>query len=204
MKRTILPATLLLIVSLSSCRKDIIDYYPGNKTSINSNSIKVNEEDLLRKITFNTSAQNVKTSISGTVLKLVYTRDINVLLDPKGYDLSYSVRLNEDFSASALGRLSYTLPAPNSSYTTDWAGNDLKVLTEVTKTEVNINGKSMVNLHLLRYFTFVKNCVTVQEAVTQQNTLLNTKTDLVKFTSYVAFDKEYPASTVSSVLVYTK
>jgi hypothetical protein len=194
----------IVILCLSSCRKDVIDYNPINKTTVNGNSIKINEDDLLRKVTISTSSQNVKTSTNGTVLNLVYTENINVLLDPKGYDLSYSIRFNEDFSASALGKLSYTLLAPNGAYTTNWAGNDLKVLTEVTKTEVTISGKPMVNLHLIRYFTFTKNYATAQEAVTQQNALLNTKTDVVKFTSYVVFGKEYPATTFSSALVYTK
>jgi hypothetical protein len=194
----------IAILCLSSCRKDVIDYNPVNKTTVNGNSIKINEDDLLRKITFNPSSQNVKTSVTGSILKLVYTEDVNVLLDAKGYDLSYSIRLNEDFSASALGKLSYTLPAPNGAYTTNWAGNDLKVLTEVIKTDVNVNGKTMVNLHLVRYFTFTKNYASAQEAVTQQTALLNTKTHAVKFTSYVVFGKEYPATTYLGAVVYTK
>ncbi len=200
-KRTILPAVLIL--SLSSCRKEVMSLNQDNNIN-SSNSIKLNEDELLHKVTFNVPAQNVKTAVNGNVLTMVYTEDISVLLEPKGFDLSYSIRLNESFANSALAGFSYTLPAPNGSYTSDWAGNDLKVLNEVTKSNVKVDGRDMVSLHLVRYFTFTKSYNSAQEAVSQQTALLNTKTDVVKFNSFVVFGKEYPPATISSGLIYSK
>lgn len=196
----------LTITGLSGCRKDAITINPvTTEISNNSgNSVSLTEDEKLRKITFDIPAQNVKTSVNATTLTMVYTEDISALLDPKGYDLSFSIRLNEDFLAAALSKFSYTLPAPNGLYTTDWAGNDLKVLNEVTKSSVNVNGKAMMKLHLVRYFTFTKQYGTAQEAINQQVVLLNTKTDVLKFKSYVVFGKEYPATTGSAPLVYSK
>jgi hypothetical protein len=202
-KKIILPA-ILLVSGLSSCRKDVVKINQGGTTIDNGTSVVISEDELLRKITINIPAQQVKTSINGSDLILVYKEDISSVLDPKGYDLSYSIRLNEDFSSSALYKLDYTVPAPNGSYTSGWHGNDLKVLTEVTKTETVVNGKTMVNLRLLRYFTFTRHFNTAQEAVNQQNVLLNTKTDVVKFTAYVVFGKEYPPTATTAGLVYTK
>ncbi len=135
---------------------------------------------------------------------MLYTEDVNVVLDANGYDLSYSIRFNEDFSSSALSKFSYTVPAPSNTYTTDWAGNDLKVLKEVTKSNITVNGKTMVNLHLVRNFTFTKSYDTAVQAVSQQNILLSIKNDVVKFNSFVVFGKEYPATNASAKLVYTK
>lgn len=208
METTYLKKNILLIAlaifSLTSCKKEVIDFNPGSKTENTGNTEKPSEDELLRKITINIPAQNVKTSVAGNVLTMVYTEDVNVVLDANGYDLSYSIRFNENFFASYLYKLSYTVPAPNDSYTTDWAGNDLKVLNEVTKSNTTVNGKAMVSMHLLRKFTFTKSFATEQEAVNQQNVLLATKTDVVKFTSYVVFGKEYPSTTVSALLVYIK
>jgi hypothetical protein len=200
--RIILSAAVVLC--LSSCQKEIIDLNQGSKTIGTDNSIKLTEEELLRKITLGLPVQDVKTSVAGKVLTLVYTEDVNVILDAKGYDLSYSIRFDEDFFASFLNKCSYTLPGPNESYTTDWAGNDLKVLNEITKSDIIVNGKAIVNMHLVRYFTFTKSYATAEEAISQQNMLLNAKTDVVKFTSYVVFGKEYPATTVSALVVYSK
>jgi hypothetical protein len=203
-KKIILPA-VLLIISLSSCRKDAITVTEDKSTAINNgSSIVINEDDLLHKVTVTIPTQEVKTSVKNNVLTMVYTEDLSALLDPKGYDLSYSIRLNEDFTSSALNKLDYTVPAPNGSYTSGWHGNDLKVLEEVTKTETVVNNKPMVRLRLLRYFTFTQKFSTEQQAIDRQNILLNTKTDVVKFTSYVVFGKEYPATTGSAALVYVK
>jgi hypothetical protein len=201
-KRLIFSAVAIL--SLSSCQKENINVNQGGTTITTGTTVKVNEDESLRKITINIPAQVVKTFVNENVLTLVYTEDLSAVLDPKGFDLSYSIRLNENFSFSALSRFSYTVPAPNGSYTTDWAGNDLKVLNEVTRTDVNVEGKAMVKLQLTRNFTFTKRYATAQEAINQQNTLLASKTDVVKFTSYVVFGKEYPATTLSALLVYTK
>lgn len=195
----------IVILGFSSCKKDLqsVEWNSGIANNNNS-SIGLSEDEKLRQVTLNVSAQTVKTSIEGTTLKLVYTEDVSALLDPKGYDLSYSIRLNEDFIGTALNGITYTTPGPDGTYTTGWHGNDLKVLDEVNKTSVVINGKAMVKLHLLRYFTFTKQFGTAQEAVTQQNALVNKKTDVIKFTSYVSFGKDYPASTATATLVYTK
>jgi len=200
-KRIFFHAVLILL--LASCQKEAISPSQEIKTN-NTTSIKLSEDELLRKVSFNLPAQNVKTAVSDNLLTLVYTEDVAVLLDPKGFDLSYSIRLNESFYNSALAGFSYTLPAPNGTYTTDWAGNDLKVLNEVTRSNVSVDGKEMVKLHLTRYFTFTKRYATSQDALSQQSILLNTKTDVIKFTSFVVFGKEYPATTTSALLVYTK
>ncbi|PJJ79441.1 hypothetical protein CLV57_2575 [Mucilaginibacter auburnensis] len=204
-QRLLVPV-LVVFLGFSSCKKDIRDVEWNNTGVSNNNgtSVGLTEDEKLRQINISIPAQIVKTAVDGSTLKLVYTEDLSALLDPKGYDLSYSIRLNEDFSASALNGLQYTTPGPNGTYTTGWHGNDLKVLSEVTKTDAVVNGKTMVKLHLLRTFTFTKQFASAQEAVNQQNTLLNTKTDAVKFTSYVVFGKDYPASTATAALVYTK
>ncbi len=204
-RRLWVPA-LLIVLGFSSCRKDIrsVDWNNSGITNNNGTSIGLTEEEKLRQVTINFPAQIVKTTVEGNNLKLVYTEDVNALLDPKGYDLSYSIRFNEDFAASTLNGLQYTIPGPNGTYTTGWHGNNLKVLSEVTKTDAVVNGKAMVKLHLVRTFTFTKQFASAQEAVNKQNALLNIKTDEVKFTGYVVFDKDYPASTATAKLVYTK
>jgi len=201
-KRIILPAALL-IVSSSSCRKEIVDLNNDTKIPNNGSQVIISEDDLLRKITFSVPVQNVKTSVKDNVLTMVYSEDVSALLNPKGYELSYSIRLNEDFTASALSKYSFTVPSPGGQ-TTNWAGNDLKVLTEVTKSNLIVDGKNMVKLQLKRNFTFTKTFPLPQDAVNQQNILLNTKTDVVKFSSFVNFGKNYPLTTASILLVYSK
>ena len=149
MKITYIAKTIILsaVVSLglSSCQKENLS--PNKEITTNSsNTIKLSDDELLRKVSFDLPAQIVKTSVQDSTLKMVYTEDISALLDPNGFDLSFSVRLNEYFTASALAGFNYTLPAPNNTYTYNWAGNDLKVLNEVTKSIVNVGGKDMVKL----------------------------------------------------------
>ncbi len=204
--KTLLVPVLGVALGLTSCKKDIqnVEWNNNGMTNNNGSSIGLSEDEKLRQITIDIPAQVVKTSVEGNTLNLVYNENISALLDPKGYDLSYSIRLNEDFTGSALNGLQYTTPGPNGTYTTGWHGNDLKVLSEVTKTTVVVGGKTMVKLHLVRSFTFTKQFATAQEAISQQNALVNKKTDVIKFTGYVIFGKDYPSSAATATLVYTK
>lgn len=197
-------AAAVLMLSLQSCKKDMIAVNQGEGTVKESTNSGITEDDKLHQVKVEIPAQTVKTSVNGTLLTMLYTEDISALLDPKGYDQSFSIRLHEDFSASTLGNFSFTVPAPNGASTTDWAGNNLKILDEVTKSDLVVDGKPMVKLHLVRYFTFTKNYATPQQATDQQTVLLNTKTDKIKFYSYVAFVKDYPTTSVSAPLVYIK
>lgn len=212
MKHLFTTKYIILIISafyvLTGCRKELMVTKPSAisvKPANGLDSTKIlTEDDLVHMITIDLGPQTVKTQVTDNKLTMTYTEDVTALLPYKGYDLSFSIRLNEDFSSSGLAKFDYTLPGTNGTTTNNWAGNDLKILNEVTKTQYTFNEQTRVKLHLTRTFTFVKQYITAAIARQAQATFIGTKTDVVTFSTFVVFGKDYPATTAKATLVYVK
>jgi len=194
MKKIILAFTILSIALIDlSCKKArVIPEIDPTRAY----TIKYNNED-----------QIVKTRISNDTLRMDFYQKINFLLDPDEYANTWALYLKQDFTKSYLKDLHYDAIANAAGYAHDWVPVDLNTVAPGQKTisNVTVNGKKYVQVSLTRVFEFYNKMGTNQAAINQQNTLLQTTTDVVVYQAFYAYNNIYSLSNDGTFkIVYTK
>jgi hypothetical protein len=186
---------LMVVISgpvlLGGCKKNNVTI--NNKTTAGDTT--------QYKIGFNLSKQVVQTSISKDTLTLNYIENAKILVLPANYNNSWSIFLIEDFSKSQLTNFNYYTWV-NGVATYDWSDSNLNDVTYKVVTDTIINKENFVQIQVFREFISVNVYPTAQEAVNEQNKLLNTTTDLMGFSAYFDYEKIYPSSYATTPLVY--
>ena len=146
--------------------------------------------------------QQTKVSIKDSTLTLAFNEDVTMLLNAQGYDHTYAVHLTQDFTSSALNKLDYTT-VNNGATFYDYLEDNLNNVSQKTVSDTSINGVTLKKIHLVRLINFVQKFANAQLASNAQTAILSTHTDMVAFSSYVFYDKSYPATTAAAAINYT-
>jgi len=157
---------------------------------------------LVHTVKILTAPQSTKISLKDSTLTFAFTEDVSMLLTPTGYSESYAVHITQDFTHSALNQLNYTTINDGSSYY-DYLDDNMNNLSGRTISDTTINNVAYKKLHLIRVINFVKTYANSQLAINAQTAIINTHTDLVTFSSYVFYDKTYPATVTTANINYS-
>lgn len=215
---------LTLIVSaiiLAGCHKDgevTPKSNPNNSTGTQSgnstggssstppdSTVKYTHDDSIHFATFRMAPQNVKTSVTGSKLTLVFNENVDLLFTVAAYKLTSAVHLHEDFSASQLAGFDFTTVAEGGNTTFDWVDDNLNNVMLKKVTDTMINNKPWVKINVQRPFTFSKQYASNDAALNEQAAFLANTNDVVLFSSYCYYNqKNYPSVTAAASLVYTK
>jgi len=148
------------------------------------------------------SPQLTKTSVKDSTLTLALNEDVVLLLNPTGFDHTYAVHITQDLTSSALNKLDYTTINNGASFY-DYLEDNLNNISGKTISDTSVNGTAMKKIHLVRLINFVKKFANAQLAINAQMAILNTHTDVITFSSYVFYDKSYPATTTTAAINYS-
>ncbi len=213
-------ATLLIAVALASCTKDNVK--PGgdstSKTSTNGNSSTgdnsktstsggsiLTHDDSVHMAVFRIAPQQVKTSVSGADLTLKFEENVDLFFLADAYQKISAVHLFEDFTKSSLNGVDYTTVAEGGNTTFDWVDDNLNNVVLKTVSDTTIANVAVVKINVHREFTFLKTYKSNLAAVTEQNYLLNKKSDVIGFSSYTYYNENnYPYVSAAVAVAYTK
>jgi len=187
---------LILLISLTifaGCHKSNVT--PVKKTTVDTDL-------LIHTVKLDTTPQYSAVSVSGTKLTVIWYEDITLLIPTEGYNLSYSVRLEQDFSKTGLANFDFTTFDAYGNITYDWVDDNLNNVIAKTVTDTTIAGAKITKVTVQRPFIFAKTYATNQAAVMGEDSILSRKTDKISFSSYVIFLKTYPATAGSAQMYY--
>ncbi|MEO8948373.1 MAG: hypothetical protein ABI308_08180 [Mucilaginibacter sp.] len=185
----------LLIIALASCKK-LKDTTPVHQ------NVKVDTS--IHHVSIAAADQYVKTSVTDSTLTLVYNEDINPVIKAQGYSKTWAVHLIENFAGTSLSGFHYITINQDDTVNLDWVDGNLNNVKAKTVADTTIKGVAYIKINVNRPFTFTQRYATVQEAVNAQNSLLNRKSEAIKFTSYVFFMEDYPTTVLDAKIIYTK
>src|SRR5580698_7561066 len=111
----------------------------GNSQTPPDTTPKLTHDDSIHMATFNIKPQQVKTTVSGTNLVLVYNENVDLLFTAEGYQKISAVHLHEDFSKTLLAGFDFTTVAEGGNTTLNWVDDNLNnvILKTVTDTVIN-------------------------------------------------------------------
>ncbi|MGZ3758003.1 MAG: hypothetical protein ACXVAY_07315 [Mucilaginibacter sp.] len=185
-----------ILVALASCSKN------GTVAPNTTTTTKIDSATTLHTVAVTAPVQNTQTSLKDSTLTLIFREDVTLLLTPISYDQSYSVHLSQDFSTTVLAKINYTTTNGKGVSYYDYADDNLNNVGQKTISDTTINGVALKKIHVVRNFSFVKTYPNTQTATNALNTISNTYTDRVTFSSYVLFDKVYPSTSTTAAISY--
>jgi len=197
--------TIFVAIFLAGCKKAAVKP-PGSSqtTALSDSALKVIADNLLHQPTFNTAAQQIKTSVTNQKLALLFNENVNILLTADGYDKTSAIHLAEDFYDTMFSSFDFTTVNEYGFVTPDWVDDNLNNVIKTVKDTV-INNVHMVNVNVNRQFTFFRTYDSNQTAINQQSVFINNPNDQITFTSYCYYNqKNYPSCSVNVKVVYTK
>ena len=193
-KYLILLPIVIFAFAAASCRKS------GNVTP----SKPIDTDAVIHSITFTIPTQFVATSTNGPKLTMIYYENVSLDIPSKGLDLSYALHLTEDFSSSTLANFDYFTIDQDGHINVNWVDSNLNNVSAKTEKDTVVNNVPVTRITVQRPFTFSKTYGTAAEATDEQTQLLVRKGDKINFSSYVYFTKTYPASTLTTSVLYVK
>ena len=155
---------------------------------------------------YQSADQVAKLCVTNDTLRINFYQNVVFLVDPNDYANSWAIHLIQDFSKSYLADLHYTALASSSSYAYDWVPINLNDVAPGQKTSTNVvvNGKKYVKITVARVFEFFNKMGTIQAAVNQQNTLLQTTNQSVTYKAFYSDGTGYSISYDGTVkIVYS-
>jgi hypothetical protein len=189
----LLPAVFVALVA-ESCRKS------GNVTP----SKPIDTDAVIHSVTLAIPTQFVAISTNGPKLTMIYYENVDLDIPSKGVDLSYALHLTEDFGPSILASFDYFTIDQAGHINVNWVDGNLNNVSAKTKKDTVINSVPVTRITVQRPFTFSKIYATAAEATDEQTQLLARKGDKINFSSYVYFTKTYPATALTTSVLYVK
>jgi hypothetical protein len=207
---------LIYILIAAGCKKD--DFISYNKPFTVANtggapttsggkaadSVITDSDAFIHHIQYKAGAQQVVTSISGDTLVLKYHENVSIYLPARGYVLSYSVHLVDDFSQSVLKNFDFIIIDAAGHVNFNWADDNLSNIPQKTVKDSTINNTDMTVITAHRLFTFSKAYADHATAVNARDSIMKIKTDKINYSAYVLFTKTYPVTVTSALIIYTE
>lgn len=203
---------IYILFAAAGCKKD--DFISFNKpftiTSASGGGTKApdtvitDSDAYIHHTQYKVGTQGVITSVSGDTLVLKYHENVNVYLPARGYVLSYSVHLTDDFSPSTLKNFDFIIIDADGHVNYNWADDNLSNIPQKTVKDSMINNTDMTVINVHRLFTFSKTYANHAAAVGAQDSIMKITTDKISYSAYVLFTKTYPATVTSALITYTK
>jgi predicted P-loop ATPase/GTPase len=205
---------LVLITMLASCSKDKTGLPAGTQTAVVKPSVStpvvtqaaaIQLDTVKYAVNFLLQGQTVKTAISNDTLKLTYAENVKLLLNPADYHGSWALHLSPDFSKATVAKFDYTTVTKENNTTLNWIDDNLNnIITKIVSDTV-VNNVKMVNVKVYSQFNFTKKYSSHAAAVNEQNSLLQTTTDVMVFSSYYLMPTgRTSAYTGTDKITYTK
>ncbi|MDO3644869.1 hypothetical protein [Mucilaginibacter sp. L3T2-6] len=211
--KTILPI-LLISIMLWSCSKkadvkptsaDTTKTGNGNLSATPGSASKLSHDDSIHMAAFIIYPQNVKTSVNGKVLKLVFDEKVNIFLMADAYNQTYAVHLKEDFKKSVLAAFDFTTEGENGQTAFNYVDDNLNNIRFKTLSDTLIQGVKVKKIAVHRQLTFSRTYDSPQLAADQQNLILARYDDFITFSSYTYYNqKNYPTTSAKAYIKYGK
>lgn len=143
-------------------------------------------------IEFEAEDQAVKTRVSSDTLHLDFFQNLNFLVDPKEYRQSWALHVTQDFSKSSLASLHY-LVFFQGNYTLDWVPLNMNDVhpSQISSMDTLVNGKKFIKVKLRRTFHFYSVPGSRQEAINQQNRLVESHNEQVDIAAFYSVGTVY-------------
>lgn len=191
-----LTLTFILFFAVTSCKKSKVKPTPP---------IKLDTASQIQRIKFGIPNQYAITLISDNVLDIVYYENVSLFVpNEDSVDFTRSMHLKEDFSATLLKNVYFTTIDPYGNVESNYVDDNLNDVDSKTITDTTIAGIPMKNITVERPFFFTKTYVDNASAIAAQDSVDAIKTDRISYSSFVYFNKMYPAATATASLTYIK
>lgn len=171
----------IIAISLSSCKLDYVTPVTAQTTNTPLDISGTTTAPM-----FNSKGSNdqiVKTTLTGTTLKYVYTEHVDMLVDYTRYHSAWYVNFNEDFSNSVLANMDYTTLLQWGVIANNYVPDNLNQVVTTT-TDTVINKTKLVSIHFSRNFNFEQNFDNPVKAAAHADSLS-------KITQQVTFTTRY-------------
>lgn len=202
---------LILALAAASCKKDnSVSPSPqpaslSGTTTNGSSKLKNGPDTTKNAVNFKVNTQTVKTSVKDSTLTLLYTENVNLVLNEADYYSAWSVHLQDDFSKSALQNFDYTTVNSSGMTTLNWVDDNLNNIVNKSVADTVINNIKMVRVNVGRKYTFFKTYKDDGTAVAAQNAVLSKQGDVVSYTANYYMPSGLTKSYSTSVnITYTK
>lgn len=209
--KTILPILLISIV-LFSCSKqgdvkptstDSTKTNNGHLSATSDPTVKLSHDDSIHMAAFIIYPQNVKTSVNGKTLNLVFDERVNIFLMADAYEQTYAVHLKEDFKKSVLAAFDFSTEGENGVTAYNYVEDNLNNIRFKTVTDTLIKGVKVKKIAVHRQLTFSKTYDSQQLATDQQNIILSHYQDFITFSAYTYYkQKNYPTTSAVAFVKY--
>jgi hypothetical protein len=210
--KTVFPL-LLVSVILWGCSKqaDIAPVKSADTTKTTppvsakpDTTVKLTKDDTMHMAAFIIYAQKVKTNVSGKTLVMAFDENVNIFLLAEGYQQTYAVHLKEDWKKTSLGAFDFTTVNGDGQTTFNSIDDNLNNVKFKTISDTTINGVPVKKINVHRRLTFSKTFGSAQLATDQQNLLLAKTDELITFSSYTYYKKNYPVTSAVAYVQYIK
>lgn len=209
--KTILPILFITIVLFSCSKQGDVKPTSTDTTKTNNGhlsappdpAVQLSHDDSIHMAAFIISPQNVKTTITGKTLNLIFDERVNIFLMADAYEQTYAVHLKEDFKKSALAAFDFSTEGENGVTAYNYLEDNLNNIRFKTITDTLIQGVKIKKIAVHRQLTFSKTFDSQQLAADQQNIILSRSGDFITFSSYTYYkQKNYPTSSAVAFVKY--
>jgi len=167
-------------------------------------AVKLTKDDTIHMPAFIIYAQKVKTDVSGKTLIMALDENVNIFLLAEGYQQTYAVHLKENWKKTSLAAFDFTTVNGDGQTTFNSIDDNLNNVKFKTISDTTINGVPVKKINVHRKLTFSKTYGSAQLATDQQNLLLAKTDELITFSSYTYYKKNYPVTSAVAYLQYVK
>jgi hypothetical protein len=211
--KAILPILLISIVLFSCSKKgdvnptsaDTTKTGNGNLSVTPDPTVKLSHDDSIHMAAFIIYPQNVKTSVNGKTLNLVFDERVNIFLMAEAYEQTYAVHLKEDFKKSVLAAFDFSTEGENGVTSYNYVEDNLNNIRFKTVSDTLIKGVKVKKIAVHRQLNFSKTYDSQQLATDQQNIILSHYQDFITFSSYTYYkQKNYPTTSAVAFVKYGK
>ncbi|MCR8561920.1 hypothetical protein KXD93_29970 [Mucilaginibacter sp. BJC16-A38] len=208
--RTIFSLILVSIMLWSCSKKNDVTPTPTDTTktppvtTIPDTTKKLTRDDSIHMVAFIIYPQKVKTTVSGKVLTLALDENLNLFVLADAYQTTYAVHLTEDFKSTRLGAFDFTTISEDGITAHNYIEGNLNNVKTKTISDTTIKGVKVKKINVRRTVTFSKEYGSNQLATDQQNLILGKTDDILTFSSYIYYQKNYPVTSAVAYLKYVK
>ena len=211
--KTILPILLISVLLWSCSKKGDVQPTSADTTKTGSGklaatpdpTVTLSHDDSIHMAAFIIYPQDVKTSVNGKTLNLVFDERVNIFLLADAYEQTYAVHLKEDFKKSVLAAFDFSTEGENGVTAYNYVEDNLNNIRFKTISDTTIQGVKVKKIAVHRQLTFSKTYDSAQLATDQQNIILGHYQDFITFSSYTYYkQKNYPTTNAVAYIKYTK
>jgi len=188
----------MLVLALASCKKNAYDFSPTDTKptdttattitqpgAVTGNPIQVPDKNQITGFYQNMPDQNLKISIKGKEVDIVFNEDVVLLARTANLNQSYAVHFKEDFSASVLKNYDFYSVTREGANAYNWVDDNLNNINK-TKKDTVINNIAITKIEVTRTFNFMHIFDSEDAALAEYNRLVADKSQTISFSAYYA------------------